>query len=77
MFCGDHVLPQISPNVSFLPQVEENPLGAYLQQPAGDRQAAGEDGLPGAPGAMVRALAHAQRSLCAIIMSGLRSWKGS
>ncbi|OPH48628.1 hydrolase [Paenibacillus ferrarius] len=30
MFCGDHVLPQISPNVSFLPQVEENPLGAYL-----------------------------------------------
>ncbi|TXK84677.1 MBL fold metallo-hydrolase [Paenibacillus sp. N3.4] len=30
VFCGDHVLPQISPNVSFLPQVEENPLGAYL-----------------------------------------------
>ncbi|NEW04443.1 MBL fold metallo-hydrolase [Paenibacillus sp. SYP-B3998] len=30
MFCGDHVLPQISPNVSFLPQVEANPLGAYL-----------------------------------------------
>lgn len=30
IFCGDHVLPQISPNVSFLPQVEENPLGAYL-----------------------------------------------
>lgn len=30
MFCGDHVLPQISPNVSFLPQVEVNPLGAYL-----------------------------------------------
>lgn len=30
IFCGDHVLPQISPNVSFLPQVEANPLGAYL-----------------------------------------------
>ncbi|MEW9700223.1 MBL fold metallo-hydrolase [Paenibacillus sp. SI8] len=30
VFCGDHVLPQISPNVSFLPQVEDNPLGAYL-----------------------------------------------
>jgi glyoxylase-like metal-dependent hydrolase (beta-lactamase superfamily II) len=31
IFCGDHVLPQISPNVSFLPQVEVNPLGAYLR----------------------------------------------
>jgi len=31
IFCGDHVLPQISPNVSFLPQVEDNPLGAYLR----------------------------------------------
>ena len=31
IFCGDHVLPQISPNVSFLPQVEANPLGAYLR----------------------------------------------
>jgi glyoxylase-like metal-dependent hydrolase (beta-lactamase superfamily II) len=30
IFCGDHVLPQISPNVSFLPEVEANPLGAYL-----------------------------------------------
>ncbi|MCD1258128.1 MBL fold metallo-hydrolase [Paenibacillus athensensis] len=30
VFCGDHVLPQISPNVSFLPQVEADPLGAYL-----------------------------------------------
>jgi glyoxylase-like metal-dependent hydrolase (beta-lactamase superfamily II) len=30
IFCGDHVLPKISPNVSFLPQVEDNPLGEYL-----------------------------------------------
>jgi glyoxylase-like metal-dependent hydrolase (beta-lactamase superfamily II) len=30
IFCGDHVLPQITPNVSFLPGVEANPLGAYL-----------------------------------------------
>lgn len=31
IFCGDHVLPQISPNVGFIPQVEANPLGAYLR----------------------------------------------
>ncbi len=30
ILCGDHVLPHISPNVSFLPGVEANPLGAYL-----------------------------------------------
>lgn len=31
IFCGDHVLPQISPNVSFLPAgLDNNPLGAYL-----------------------------------------------
>ncbi|WP_040740731.1 MBL fold metallo-hydrolase [Paenibacillus ginsengihumi] len=30
VFCGDHVLPQISPNVSYLPGVDENPLASYL-----------------------------------------------
>lgn len=30
ILCGDHVLPQISPNVSYLPGAEENPLQAYL-----------------------------------------------
>lgn len=32
MFCGDHVLPQISPNVSYLPGgIDENPLASYLE----------------------------------------------
>lgn len=30
MFCGDHVLPRISPNVSFIPDTEDNPLHSYL-----------------------------------------------
>lgn len=30
LFCGDHVLPQITPNVSYIPGFEENPLHAYL-----------------------------------------------
>jgi glyoxylase-like metal-dependent hydrolase (beta-lactamase superfamily II) len=30
IFCGDQVMPQISPNVSFFPGVEANPLSAYL-----------------------------------------------
>jgi glyoxylase-like metal-dependent hydrolase (beta-lactamase superfamily II) len=31
MFCGDHVIPQISPNVSYLPGgIDENPLGSFL-----------------------------------------------
>jgi glyoxylase-like metal-dependent hydrolase (beta-lactamase superfamily II) len=30
VFCGDHVLPQISPNVSLMPGVEEDPLAAFL-----------------------------------------------
>ncbi len=30
MFCGDHVLPQITPNVSFIPGFEPNPLKAFL-----------------------------------------------
>ncbi|WP_159881111.1 MBL fold metallo-hydrolase [Paenibacillus puerhi] len=32
MFCGDHVLPQISPNVSYLPGgIDENPLASFLE----------------------------------------------
>jgi glyoxylase-like metal-dependent hydrolase (beta-lactamase superfamily II) len=31
LFCGDHVLPQISPNVSYMPDVEQNPLGSYIE----------------------------------------------
>ncbi|WP_248927458.1 MBL fold metallo-hydrolase [Paenibacillus hamazuiensis] len=32
MFCGDHVLPQITPNVSYLPGgIDENPLGSFLR----------------------------------------------
>jgi len=32
LFCGDHVLPQISPNVSYLPGgIDENPLASYLR----------------------------------------------
>ncbi|WP_028547634.1 MBL fold metallo-hydrolase [Paenibacillus sp. UNC451MF] len=31
MICGDHVLPQISPNVSYLPGIDENPLASFIQ----------------------------------------------
>ncbi|MDB5052423.1 MAG: fold metallo-hydrolase [Bacilli bacterium] len=30
IFCGDHVLPQISPNVSYIPGADENPLRSFL-----------------------------------------------
>lgn len=30
LLCGDHVMPHISPNVSYLPDVDEDPLRAYL-----------------------------------------------
>ncbi|WP_227013517.1 MBL fold metallo-hydrolase [Paenibacillus psychroresistens] len=30
IFCGDHVLPQITPNVSYIPGVDENPLLSFL-----------------------------------------------
>jgi glyoxylase-like metal-dependent hydrolase (beta-lactamase superfamily II) len=30
IFCGDHVMPHITPNVSYLPGVDENPLESYL-----------------------------------------------
>ncbi|TDF97591.1 MBL fold metallo-hydrolase [Paenibacillus piri] len=32
MLCGDHVIPQISPNVSYLPGgIDDNPLGSFLR----------------------------------------------
>jgi len=31
MFCGDHVLPKISPNVSYIPGIEDDPLHEYLE----------------------------------------------
>ncbi|MDF2724651.1 MAG: fold metallo-hydrolase [Paenibacillus sp.] len=31
LFCGDHVLPQITPNVSYIPGFDENPLDSYLR----------------------------------------------
>jgi glyoxylase-like metal-dependent hydrolase (beta-lactamase superfamily II) len=30
LFCGDHVLPRITPNISLIPGVDDDPLGAYL-----------------------------------------------
>lgn len=30
LFCGDHVLPRITPNVSLLPCGDQDPLGTYL-----------------------------------------------
>lgn len=30
LFCGDHVLPQITPNVGYLPGFDENPLRSYI-----------------------------------------------
>ncbi|TMV52967.1 MBL fold metallo-hydrolase [Paenibacillus mesophilus] len=30
LFCGDHVLPQITPNVSYIPGFDDNPLRSYL-----------------------------------------------
>lgn len=30
IFCGDAVLPRISPNISYMPQVEEDPLGEFI-----------------------------------------------
>jgi glyoxylase-like metal-dependent hydrolase (beta-lactamase superfamily II) len=30
IFCGDHVLPQISPNVSYIPGADPNPLHSFL-----------------------------------------------
>lgn len=31
LFCGDHVLPRITPNVSLLPYGDDDPLGTYLE----------------------------------------------
>lgn len=47
ILCGDHVLPQISPNVSYMPDVEENPLRAYLSSLAGIQSLPVEVAYPG------------------------------
>lgn len=31
LFCGDHVLPQITPNISLLPGVDPNPLDSFIR----------------------------------------------
>ncbi|MBC8079716.1 MAG: MBL fold metallo-hydrolase [Gorillibacterium sp.] len=31
VFCGDHVLPRISPNISYTPGTDENPLASYFE----------------------------------------------
>lgn len=31
MICGDQVMPRISPNVSYIPGMDENPLASYLK----------------------------------------------
>jgi len=31
MFCGDHVLPRITPNISFIPNEDPDPLDSFLQ----------------------------------------------
>ena len=31
LFCGDHILPEITPNIAFHPQSGENPLAEYLE----------------------------------------------
>ncbi|MEF3307155.1 MBL fold metallo-hydrolase [Paenibacillus sp. GYB003] len=31
LFCGDHVLPQITPNVGYIPGFDEDPLSSYMR----------------------------------------------
>jgi glyoxylase-like metal-dependent hydrolase (beta-lactamase superfamily II) len=31
MIIGDHVLPQITPNVAYLPEIDENPLATFIE----------------------------------------------
>ncbi|MCL6456420.1 MAG: MBL fold metallo-hydrolase [Gorillibacterium sp.] len=31
LFCGDHVLPRIYPNISYMPGTDDNPLASYLE----------------------------------------------
>lgn len=31
LFCGDHVLPQITPNVGYIPGFDDNPLRSYMR----------------------------------------------
>jgi glyoxylase-like metal-dependent hydrolase (beta-lactamase superfamily II) len=46
-FVGDHVLPDLTPNISAGPTVSDNPLGAYLASLARIRDLEGEVFLPG------------------------------
>ncbi|TCZ73185.1 MBL fold metallo-hydrolase [Paenibacillus albiflavus] len=47
ILCGDHVLPQISPNVSYMPDVDEDPLRAYLSSLAAVQQLSVDAAYPG------------------------------
>lgn len=47
IFCGDHVMPHITPNVAFLPHLEANPLQSYLQSLAEIRTMDVELAYPG------------------------------
>jgi glyoxylase-like metal-dependent hydrolase (beta-lactamase superfamily II) len=47
LLTGDHVLPRISPNISFHPQSTEDPLGDYLASLKRLQAYAGAEALPG------------------------------
>jgi glyoxylase-like metal-dependent hydrolase (beta-lactamase superfamily II) len=47
LFCGDHVLPGITPNVSLLPFGDPNPLATYLMSLQDVSQLTVEQALPG------------------------------
>ncbi|HZG76307.1 MAG TPA: MBL fold metallo-hydrolase [Paenibacillus sp.] len=47
LFCGDHVLPGITPNVSLLPFGDENPLATYLASLDDAERLPVETALPG------------------------------
>jgi glyoxylase-like metal-dependent hydrolase (beta-lactamase superfamily II) len=47
LFCGDHVLPQISPNISWMPGVEDDPLASFLRSLQEAEQLEVERAYPG------------------------------
>jgi glyoxylase-like metal-dependent hydrolase (beta-lactamase superfamily II) len=47
LFCGDHVLPHISPNISWMPGVEDNPLASFLTSLKDVAQLAVDRAYPG------------------------------
>ena len=47
LFCGDHVLPQITPNVGLLPRFDTNPLQSFLDSLALVAQLAVKRAFPG------------------------------